>query len=713
MNIVKCRALVCLGVALLFLSGKTIEKDIIFSGSTSNDLYRALKKERVRFSYFSLPSEAIAKAKPGSGVIITADEYPDKKVQLSLADMELSRKKNLKVYIEYPEVFPDGQSPIETFVTNLERIVVVKRTFVPELKPLALLGINEGYILKATVNDPLLVAARVAGFDDAVYGIDDVQQYPVLWIRDNFMVASTKLSNYRTGRYAPGDAWKLLWQHIISWVKGSSGFRFKYWDADVTPSYSRNQALPPDARMQSVAKGIQWFYKGRFFIDSSWKSLSDQRQGDGTNPFGPPAGNQLPSGDGALGILEGHASRIYHDGSQQYRYWIRADVQGEVSYAMALAGKALGQSEYYGVAQNLTDFIFKNSNLRQQARGNKDSVVYGLIGWAVTHPHIFYADDNARAVLGVIGASTAMQSEKWNREVLENIMANFRLSSKQGFQGMNLEQKNIQRRGWKYFADRDLVQASPNFEAWMIACYLWLYDKTQYQPLLDKAKTAIRLIMEAYPDKWQWSVDIQLEKARMLLPLSWLVRVEDTREHRQWLDRMVNELLQHQDECGAIRVELGKGDLGMSGKTKSNETYGKYEAPLVAEDGDKVSDMLYTTNFAFFGLNEAAKATGSKRYKDAVKKMSDFLTRIQVRSEKHTDVDGAWFRAFDYGRWDYWASNADAGWGAWSTLTGWIQTWIVVTQILVEQDDSYWDSTKSSQINKYMPQTLELLFNKD
>ncbi|HRN57430.1 MAG TPA: hypothetical protein PLL71_13305 [Agriterribacter sp.] len=198
----------------------------------------------------------------------------------------------------------------------------------------------------------------------------------------------------------------------------------------------------------------------------------------------------------------------------------------------------------------------------------------------------------------------------------------------------------------------------------------------------------------------------------MLLPLSWLVRVEDTEEHRQWLDKMASELLKFQDGCGGLRVELGKGNLGMSGKTTSNETYGKYEAPLIAEDGDRVCDMLYTNNFAFFGLNEAAKATGNPKYKAAVQKMSDFLTRIQVKSENHPDVDGAWFRAFDYGRWDYWASNADAGWGTWSTLTGWIQTWIVATQILIEQGDSFWDATKTSGVNQYFPQTLDLFFHK-
>ena len=73
--------------------------------------------------------------------------------------------------------------------------------------------------------------------------------------------------------------------------------------------------------------------------------------------------------------------------------------------------------------------------------------------------------------------------------------------------------------------------------------------------------------------------------------------------------------------------------------------------------------------------------------------LGEFLVRIQARSEDHKNVDGAWFRAFNYHNWDYWASNADAGWGAQSTLTGWIQSWIVATLALMEEGTSYWDKT--------------------
>ena len=48
----------------------------------------------------------------------------------------------------------------------------------------------------------------------------------------------------------------------------------------------------------------------------------------------------------------------------------------------------------------------------------------------------------------------------------------------------------------------------------------------------------------------------------MLLPLAWLVRLEDTPEHRGWLRRIATDLLALQQPCGAIREQLGKPGLG-------------------------------------------------------------------------------------------------------------------------------------------------------
>ena len=55
------------------------------------------------------------------------------------------------------------------------------------------------------------------------------------------------------------------------------------------------------------------------------------------------------------------------------------------------------------------------------------------------------------------------------------------------------------------------------------------------------------------------------------------------------------------------------------------------------------------------------------------------------------EFDGAWYRAFDFRRWDYWASNADVGWGPWSTETGWTQGWITSVLALRQLNTSLWD----------------------
>lgn len=178
-----------------------------------------------------------------------------------------------------------------------------------------------------------------------------------------------------------------------------------------------------------------------------------------------------------------------------------------------------------------------------------------------------------------------------------------------------------------------------------------------------------------------------MERARLLLPLAWLVRVQDTAEHRQWLRRIAEDLVQFQDRCGAIREVIGDGGPGIP----SNASYGTGETSLIQSDGDTVSDMLYVCNFALVGLHEAAAATGDAFYGEAEDALAEFLCRIQIRSEKHPELNGAWYRAFDFGRWDYWASSADWEWGPWCTETGWSQPWIAGTMGLRLRSTSLWD----------------------
>jgi hypothetical protein len=239
---------------------------------------------------------------------------------------------------------------------------------------------------------------------------------------------------------------------------------------------------------------------------------------------------------------------------------------------------------------------------------------------------------------------------------------------------------------------------------------LWAYQHTGYDLFLQRAKNAIRMTMDAYPDQWRWTNGIAQERARMLLPLAWLVRVDDRPEHREWLRRMAKDLLALQDPCGAIREELGPPGRGSYGPPRSNEEYGKNEATLMQANGDPLCDLLYTTNFAFLGLHEAAAATGQPLYREAEDKLARFLCRIQIRSESHPELDGGWFRAFDFNRWEYWASNADLGWGAWSIESGWTQGWIVAVLGLRDMKTSLWDLTAATRIKRHLVKIEALMF---
>jgi hypothetical protein len=100
-------------------------------------------------------------------------------------------------------------------------------------------------------------------------------------------------------------------------------------------------------------------------------------------------------------------------------------------------------------------------------------------------------------------------------------------------------------------------------------------------------------------------------------------------------------------------------------------------------------------------LHEAAAALRDPVIKAAGDKLAAFLCRIQIQSESHPELHGGWFRAFDFTRWEYWASSADAGWGAWSIETGWTQSWITAVFALRIKGTTLWDATRGSDIRKH------------
>ena len=683
-------------VLLAAISGCSGADTIWCCADEDNDLVTVLKDNGYRIVLSDDVQTTLEKAPEGAAVLLLNRSYPDSVRLLSGQQVSKIGEKGLRVFAEFAST---ADTLPQLHEIGFERVVMTD-SLAPGLGPMDLLSINRGrYFREDAAEGTVMAIAKVAGFDTAVYGLDDTPCYPLVYRkRDGLWMSTSQLSEFARLRFMPEAKWKVFWEKIIGDLTGHET-RFSSWIYPVHPSYGKDVPLPDTARLASVRKGVEWFYNGHFLVDASWKKdWIDKYQGDGVMPIGPCLPPDIKDGDGSCGILEGHCSAIYADGRQAYRYWLRCDVQGEAAMTFAVAGNLLGYENYMSVASNLVNYAF--DTFRDGPRNDPESPSYGLLSWAITTKNTYYGDDNARAILGMIMAADVLESTEWNRKITEAILANYRTTGADGFRGDLLKDADLQKHGWKYYQDRSFVKPHPHFESWMWACYLWLYRQTGYAPLLELAEKGIAATMKAYPSGWSWTNGLQQEKARMILPLAWLYRVSPTEEHKDWLYFMVDELLKNQVECGAIREELGDSSKGLFGKVRSNDAYGKEEAPLIFDNGDPVADMLYTSNFAFFGLNEAACATGDPRIVSATERLSDFLTRIQVRSDSVKDVDGAWFRAFNYRDWDYWASDADSGWGAQCTLTGWIQSWIVTTQALMEEGTSYWDETSDSSIGK-------------
>ncbi|MBN1143362.1 MAG: hypothetical protein JXA72_03025, partial [Bacteroidales bacterium] len=642
--------------------------------------------------------------KEGEAVLVLADHYPDNPEKLEDSFFQLIEEKQLRAYIEFPSHLPDiSVEGIEK--GKAERAVVNSNFFGGFPDSLAILGINGLHYLKMDVkNSPLhLVAARVAGFDSAIFGLPETI-HPLLFELKGLpvLVATASLSRFLSGRYAPSGEWEAVWRNVLEYLLPGACIEELKWNPVVEPTYFKYDTLPDNVQQISYTRGIEWYKNARMLIPSSYKDTLSNLVDVGIQRLEWNA--SIPVGDGSDGVFECLCSDIDEKGNQSIGIMQRGDCISETAMAFATVGRIQNNKEYLKTAQNLLDYYLLNSPATRNEYGDPEHGAYGLIPWGISNYAWYkasYGDDNARFLMAALITAAFTENGHWDEILLKSLLALLRTTGRNGFRGSRIDLDEFEKNGWQYYFNREITNLSPHFECYLWACYLWAYDKTGDALFLKRAQNGIHTMMDNYPDNWHWTNGLAQERARMILPLAWLVRVSDTRENREMLFAVVTDFLKLQDECGAIREELGDIAQGKYPPPQSNEEYGITEASLIAQNGDPVSDLLYTTNFAFLGLHEAFYATNDPDIKEANDKLAEFLCRIQVKSESHPEVDGGWMRAFDYKRFGYWGSNADHGWGAWAIETGWTQGWITTVMALRDLDSSVWDVTKDSQIDTH------------
>lgn len=688
MNIKACSYRIFSLINLILCSFVAYSQLSLVTNEHEGDLQRLLRVNGVDFRQYHSIEEALAQVANGSGLMLLAGRT-DGVESVSVQQMREIQRKNLKVYLEFPNYIEENMP--ERKKINLERGVISK-AIIPDVLPMSIVTLNDQSFYCYSHADPILSIAKVAGFDRAEYGLAGTQSYSGLFQEGDFLISGIAMSSQLSARFGPTEVWSGIWRFVLQHL----GINVDTWTihSDVRPAFNKDAVIRQEDYVNSVVRGLDWYKHSRLLIHEDWKELLERHtKKNGEGVVFPSVSEGSPIGDGSLGILEGHASYINQDGTQPIRWWVRADCQAETAFALSSGYVLSNNKSYASIAENLLNYLYRTSNLRSGERNDPESTSFGLIGWATTDPDAYYGDDNARVILATIGASRNLETEEYYPYIIEGILGNFRTTGKLGFRGPWFRDAKLQTLNWQDLFNRELTNIHPHYESWLWANYLWLYDKTGYEPLKDRAINAIKITMNNFP-VWKWTNGIQQEYARMLLPLAWLVRIEDNELHRYWLRMVANTLLQDLDESGAIKEKLGIAGLGRYDKVRSNAEYGLKEAPLISDYGDQVTDLLYTLNYTSFGLNEAFAATQDSLYAKTLNKINEFFVKIQVKSEKHSDLNGTWFRAFDFNRWDYWASNADSGWGPWGTQTGWTQGWVLNSIITHITQSNFWESTK-------------------
>jgi len=685
--------------------------NLTFCCSCDNDLYSLFRKMGIDCPRFARPIEAVDHAPAGSGVLILADAYPKSPVCLDGSFYDRVTEKNLRLFVEYPS-FISGMRVGEPMTTTWERAVVATDRFEPSLAKHQILVAHDCRFLPVSVVDPLVVLARVAGFDQAVYGLPD-RVSPILFQipQSQTLVATTGLSRFITGRYGPHHAWKHLWEGILSFLDPQSCVSLD-WTPDVRPTFRSDALVPENTEVATIKRAAQWVFDSKLLIHSSDAPKIEKLLRAGEEIM---VDEDSPVGDGSFGILEGYASGIRYDGKQvNKRLPIRADCNTSTAMVLAMNGLVNGDERSRSVARHLLDFVYFKSDMHSGVRGDPAHPAFGHLAWGAFAPNwqvANYGVDYASAVLSTKLASAARKTDRYDEAMMKVLLANLRTTGTLGFRGQRVDIPELEEKGWRYFADRATTQDNTAYESHTWATNLWAYKHTGYRPFLDVTKKAMESTLEEKGENRCWIATD--EPARLLLPLAWLLRLEDSQRHRRWLRLVTDHILDLQQPCGAIQERCLEKRADNFNPALSNEQYGTGETTIIQKNGDPACDQLYQTGYTLLGLRESVFVTGDPKLKQAEDRLADFLCRIQIASPKHPELDGWWFRAFDYRQWEYWGAAGDVGWGAWCLETGWGPALTCGVLGLRVLKTSLWDFTAASQIGRCFEPVQKLMARND
>ena len=438
-----------------------------------------------------------------------------------------------------------------------------------------------------------------------------------LWYYDKTrLVCSFRIADFVKARFAPFESWLGILELILNHL-GVSDIQMP------KPHYTLGNGGTAD---DTFRRAMKWFEGCNVLNDA-----------------------------GKAGAIEGMAHMISPDGVQTVRRNVRMDCVGEVAGAYFfdyLINKNENSLEVY---KNLYDFIFDKMQI-------KDGKFRGMIRWTETAWNTTYGDDTGRAILGNLfymmytGDTSRLPEIEASLDILVSVTGSDGLI-KHSIHCIELTYEKM-----KEMASNPSEQWSAHRNAYYSAALLLTYLFTGKKSYLETGVKGLSRIMEVYPNTMR-AISETEELCRLIFPLACLYQVTGEEEHKAWLYDVAERLEIYRHKNGGY-LEVDPGYTAYRSRTEGTES------SMLADNGNEISDLLYSLNWLPLGFSYAYYVTGDSMFMEKWEDIAGFMASAQIVSEDKS-IDGAWARCLDVKRMEIYGMPHDVGWGPCCIESGW------------------------------------------
>lgn len=454
---------------------------------------------------------------------------------------------------------------------------------------------------------------------------------------DNVLMAMFCMRNFNRARFAPRGNWEKLVRYIARFLTDTEPLtmpepvvKFKV-DADLNDAETWELS-----RKQAIEKGINWLE--RFVVDN-----------------------------GKGGIREGLRHNILPDGEQLPINVIRNDCCGEAAGAFAMFGYLTGSKLHTDISDNIRKF--------QEHFMIKEGRLRGLVRWTAEAWDVCYPDDAARAVIPALLGALYMDDDRYFDDICACLDFIIQITCKDGLTPMRVEKWTLSEQKLADIQNSEHGILSAHYTAFHLTAMLLAYKKCGKAEYLATTKKGLETLMSLYPDLRREQSETQ-ETCRLILPLAVLYDVTREDKHREYLYRVTEDLEKRRHPFGGY-CEWDTGYKAVC----SRESTG--ECSLLAENGDPVTDSLYSMNWLPIGFAYAYYVTKDEMFLNLWKNVITFYIRTQMCASEPM-LDGAWCRAFDMDLKEAYGCPHDVGWAANCCETGWTVAEILMGMMLMD-----------------------------